>query len=474
MPPKGKAGAGKAEAKEKAKKLEDKTFGLKNKNKSKAVQQYIKHAQSSLEDNSREARQRKKEKEEKERAAAREAERDALFRPVIVQKKVPEGADPKSIVCAFFKQGKCTKGGKCKFSHDAAVERKSAKIDLYTDRREVPQDPAYAEDEDRPNRTNIVCKYFLEAVEKGVYGWGWKCVNGSTCIYRHALPPGYKLKSKEDDDLEPEDARRLEDSIEEQRAALKVRTPLTYELFCQWRERKKREAQEKEDAKLAAAKEARAKGKSVNTLSGRALFSFDPSVFTDKEGGDKGAEEEDAVWKAYRERRADDAEEGEGDYGHAEAKPLYDENYDAGGDDEEEAVCVPCDEEEDGDGEDVEWFCDLCDGDILTEFRYDCPVCEEEFCACPDCVTDLGKTHEHALVKRRLKQRHASTLPEGAPGRTGEGERSAASEAPAAPGTSGAGKEPEGDGAPGPSKAPAAGDAAIDESLFDDDDELGD
>ena len=43
------------------------------------------------------------------------------------------GADPKSILCAFFKQGQCGKGDKCKFSHDLAVERKGAKRSVYDD-----------------------------------------------------------------------------------------------------------------------------------------------------------------------------------------------------------------------------------------------------------------------------------------------------------------------------------------------------
>ena len=33
--------------------------------------------------------------------------------------------------CAFFKQGLCKKGDKCKFSHDPAVEKKSAKRNVY-------------------------------------------------------------------------------------------------------------------------------------------------------------------------------------------------------------------------------------------------------------------------------------------------------------------------------------------------------
>ena len=42
-----------------------------------------------------------------------------------------------------------------------------------------------------------VCKFFLEAVEKGLYGWFWSCPNGPKCIYRHALPPGFVLKKKQ-------------------------------------------------------------------------------------------------------------------------------------------------------------------------------------------------------------------------------------------------------------------------------------
>lgn len=40
-----------------------------------------------------------------------------------------------------------------------------------------------------------ICKYFLDAVEKNLYGWFWECPNGGDkCMYRHALPPGYVLK----------------------------------------------------------------------------------------------------------------------------------------------------------------------------------------------------------------------------------------------------------------------------------------
>jgi len=46
------------------------------------------------------------------------------------------GADPKSVLCAFFKQGQCGKGAKCKFSHDLNLDRKSEKRNVYMDNRE--------------------------------------------------------------------------------------------------------------------------------------------------------------------------------------------------------------------------------------------------------------------------------------------------------------------------------------------------
>ena len=40
------------------------------------------------------------------------------------------------MLCAFFKQGQCAKGAKCKFSHDLNVERKGEKINIYADTRD--------------------------------------------------------------------------------------------------------------------------------------------------------------------------------------------------------------------------------------------------------------------------------------------------------------------------------------------------
>lgn len=79
----------------------------------------------------------------------------------------------------------------------------------------------------------------------------WKCPNGSECKYRHALPPGYILKSQMKELLE-EAAANVKDAaeiIEEERAKLDAKTPITEEvreiedcLFCCGGVKKRRSA----------------------------------------------------------------------------------------------------------------------------------------------------------------------------------------------------------------------------------------
>lgn len=46
--------------------------------------------------------------------------------------------------------------------------------------------------------TDIIYKCILEAVEKSKYGCFWVCPNGSNnCKYKHSLPEGFVLKTKE-------------------------------------------------------------------------------------------------------------------------------------------------------------------------------------------------------------------------------------------------------------------------------------
>ncbi|KAL5711183.1 hypothetical protein ACHQM5_021670 [Ranunculus cassubicifolius] len=243
MPPKSKA-----EVAKKAKVLEDKTFGLKNKNKSKNVQKYVQSLQAS-----------------------------AQPKP-----------DPTKIAA---KAGQCTKGFKCKFSHDLNVQRKGEKIDIYSDKRD-DEDTMEEWDQEmlekvveskkndyNPNKaTEIVCKHFLDAVERKQYGWFWVCPNGGKeCHYRHALPPGYILKSQMKALLEEEkDKITIEEDIENQRAKVATTTPMTTELFMAWKKKK----WEEKEAGLALLRADRAKN---DRMSGRELFLSDASLFVDDE-----------------------------------------------------------------------------------------------------------------------------------------------------------------------------------------------
>lgn len=157
--------------------------------------------------------EKKKEEEkaqkEREKLADEKAKKEAmeLFKPVQVQ-KVPFGVDPKTVLCQFYKKGHCEKGRKCKFSHDLEVERKAQKINLYTDSREeeeLKKKEQTSDDWDeeklkavvlskkgnQKTTTDKVCKFFIEAIEEGKYGWFWTCPNGGDkCMYQHKLPPG--------------------------------------------------------------------------------------------------------------------------------------------------------------------------------------------------------------------------------------------------------------------------------------------
>uniref|UniRef100_A0A224XKZ0 Zinc finger CCCH domain-containing protein 15 n=1 Tax=Panstrongylus lignarius TaxID=156445 RepID=A0A224XKZ0_9HEMI len=314
MPPKGKAPAPskKAESKKKEKVIEDKTFGLKNKKGAKQ-QKFIQQVEKQVKSGGVPARKQQEEpKKDKDAKLKEQKEMAMLFKPV---QKVEKGADPKSVICAFFKQGQCTKGAKCKFSHDLAVERKSEKRSIYVDMRDndMPQgDDKFMETMDRTgedgkNRptTDIVCRYFLDAVEHNNYGWFWNCPNGENCIYRHALPQGYVLK-KDKKKEKKDDLISLEDLIEKERAALASTkfTKITLETFLAWKKRKLKEkkeaAQREEDKKKQDYKAGKASG-----LSGREMFSFNPELAA----GDQ-MDEGDEAFNSYQ---RDEEEEDEAD-----------------------------------------------------------------------------------------------------------------------------------------------------------------
>ncbi|KAI0052313.1 hypothetical protein FA95DRAFT_1483671 [Auriscalpium vulgare] len=300
----------------------DKTFGLKNKKSAKVQKQIAQiQSQSAQAGKSPEALAKQKEKELREKVQADEAKRKKeeaeLFKPVQVQ-KVPFGVDPKTVLCAFFKAGHCDKGTKCKFSHDLNVGRKVEKKNLYEDARSKETDTMDTWDEEKlrsvvlsksgnpRTQTDIVCKFFIEAIElqKYLFGWFWDCPNGEACQYRHALPPGFVLKSqrKAAEDAEKANAITIEEFLETERHKLGPNlTPVTPESFAKWKQTR----MSKKDAEAEALRKTKdqqaAAGKSSG-MSGRDLFQYNPEWFEDS---DDGEDEWDLA--KYR-RESEDAE----------------------------------------------------------------------------------------------------------------------------------------------------------------------
>lgn len=265
-------------AKAKAKAAEDKSFGMKNKNKSKKVQGQIDQMMAGSDGGMAKKREAEAKRRAEEKKASEQAKKEAAQLMGIQQQKVPFGVDPKSVLCEFFKKGLCSKGAKCKFSHDINVGRKDLKKDLYTDAREEKEaDTMDQWDEEKLRKvilskhgnpkttTEKVCKYFIEAVENGKYGWFWVCPNGGNeCMYRHSLPPGFVLKTKEQKKLEKLAADSapkitLEEFIELERGKLiKANfTPITIDTFNEWKKKKqdKKVEQEKSDKKKKSGRE---------------------------------------------------------------------------------------------------------------------------------------------------------------------------------------------------------------------------
>ncbi|XP_042235542.1 zinc finger CCCH domain-containing protein 15 homolog [Homarus americanus] len=326
MPPKNaqKGGATqskKTDQKKKEKIIEDKTFGLKNKKGAKQqkfiqqVQHQVKHGGNKT------ARELEKEKEnqlkKKDDKFKELAEINAIFKPV--QQTASKGGDPKSVLCAFFKQGQCTKGGKCKFSHDLNIERKSEKRSAYVDVRDKDETSAdwdeatlldvvekkHGKEKLKPS-TEIVCKYFLDAVENGKYGWFWDCPNGTACIYRHALPPGFVVKKDRKKMEKQKEEISLEDLVERERAALgHDTTKVTLETFLAWKKRKLKEKEDKEKRDSEKKKRDFYSGKEFG-LSGREMFTFNPDLAM---GEDDFEEDEESFDVCNIENDTEDTEE---------------------------------------------------------------------------------------------------------------------------------------------------------------------
>ncbi|CAG7854446.1 Translation machinery-associated protein 46 AltName: Full=DRG family-regulatory protein 1 [Serendipita indica DSM 11827] len=143
--------------------------------------------------------------------------------------------------------------------------------------------------------TDIVCKYFIEAIETKKFGWFWECPNGQDCMYRHALPPGFVLKSEKKalDDAAKANTISLEEFLEVERHKLGPNlTPVTPETFAQWKKTRL--------DKKAAEQEALKKAKETQNAAGR--------WFEEEDDEGDAEDAEGGGWDIERMRKETEAE----------------------------------------------------------------------------------------------------------------------------------------------------------------------
>jgi hypothetical protein len=244
------------EQKKKAKILEDKTFGLKNKNKSKKVQAHIQSVTKSVM-NSGDAKQRKMDEErkrarirQKEAKKAMEEERNALFSEALlsVQKKTT----------TKFKSENQSKGRDHDDKKEKTGQSRAMKMMFQMDAKEMEEalksDPNYVptlEDEVELQRQ----KKLQELKDKGIKG-----------------------------------------------------TPVTEKTFKEWQERKRKLKADTAKKMVEAELKKKKGGKGLSVLSGRDLYEYKKELFQDDEDATENVHDKN------RKEDEDDEEKSSKDY----------------------------------------------------------------------------------------------------------------------------------------------------------------
>lgn len=322
-----KTKAGKIE-KDIIKVAEDRTFGQKNKNKSKQVSQLVKtmagQEKGGYEKLKNEIYNDKKKKlvEEEEKKLMID-----LFAKNVAKGPTTIEEETGRKICQLFKAGLCEKGKRCKNLHDtAAHDPKSDKIDLYTDQRDqlynnkddittwdkAKLDEAVTFNEmkySNPVKTEKVCEHFLKAVEKKIYGWMWVCPNGFNCHFRHALPHDYVFKSDQVKKEEPKEVD-ITEVIDKERDKLDtVNLPkVTKAQFEEWAKERRKRIQKERDDRIA--EEKRKLGLKVKQeMTGKELFEFKQELFQDDDEAEEVYErEEEPEQEEIKEENHEDSE----------------------------------------------------------------------------------------------------------------------------------------------------------------------
>ncbi|KAM0678726.1 Translation machinery-associated protein 46 [Binucleata daphniae] len=219
MAKKQKADQKQKSAKDQKKEIEDKSFGQKNKKKSRELQKQFEKITI-------------KEKIQKSNETTNVIK--------LVQPKAPIGTDPKEIMCVYYLNKMCEKGDKCKYGHE------KKKIEEKIEEKKI--------------EGRLVCRFLIDAINQGQLTKNWECPN-INCQDIHKLV--------EVGDVEIS----LEEFIELKRQSIEEEEMLTEEVFMKWKENKKRENEEhKRRVKLMQ-----------EGVSGSELFKAKPEMFIDDE-----------------------------------------------------------------------------------------------------------------------------------------------------------------------------------------------
>eukprot|EP00929_Paragymnodinium_shiwhaense_P009104 TRINITY_DN113151_c0_g1_i1.p1 TRINITY_DN113151_c0_g1~~TRINITY_DN113151_c0_g1_i1.p1 ORF type:complete len:367 (-),score=142.62 TRINITY_DN113151_c0_g1_i1:83-1183(-) len=296
MPPKG---VDKAKQKEKERVAVDKTFGMKNKNKSKVVQKYIKSITNNAKgESSKTENQKFEEKAEK----AANHQKAALMASLFNLQTDRKGRAYDPVAKKAAKQAE----------EEAIAAGKKLKDEV---KKEIIEGIANTIRLTNPKgiRMSEMGGHAIIGALKEKHAEVFK--NLSMLLFIKAQDKVFWVSDPEEnnptircqDDVDAEvgpDERPIEEIIEERRRALPPGgTPVTEESFKAWKERREmmRLAQVEE-----AAKAAKAKGqKATSAMSGRDLFTFDASLFVDEDGAISENEYECAEDPAF----SDDDEE---------------------------------------------------------------------------------------------------------------------------------------------------------------------
>lgn len=239
MPPKEQKPSKKAVIAKKERVIEDSTFGLKNKNKSKKVQDFVKRVETTVKNSNGGADAAKAKDAKKEQQIAKELQEEEMR--------------------ILFNEGISNQFGKKKSTAKSTAEQ----MGISEASKEVAKIlDGFSSDSDSDEEDLQFNEIFVE---------------------------------EENTVIEVFREKTIEDIIEEQRAKLaadgKTGTPVTAESFAIWRQAKLAKRQADAEARMKLEQTKKKGGKGLSVLTGKELFNYNASLFVDDDAAIDQAEE---------------------------------------------------------------------------------------------------------------------------------------------------------------------------------------